>query len=64
MSENPSATGNKELASPCWMPTAVVMPMHRDECEEGMPPASRTRRRTLSRWLQATPLGEERRSFE
>jgi hypothetical protein len=40
MSEKPRHTGNSEEDSPCCMATEVVMPMHKDECEEGIPPAS------------------------
>ena len=39
ISENPSAIGKSELLRPYWIPTPVVIPMHKEECEDGMPPA-------------------------
>ena len=62
MSEKPRHTGNSADDSPCCTATAVVMPMHSDECDDGIPPAStcvmyprrRRRRRRVSEWETCT----------
>lgn len=33
-------TGNMEDSRPCFTATAVVTPMHSDECDDGIPPES------------------------